>query len=209
MTVKVAVIYYSSTGNTYQLAEAVKNGAHEAGAEVRLRRVRELAPQEAINSRPDWARHLEQTKDIPEACNDDLLWADAYILGTPTRFGNIAAQLKEFIDGTGPLWAKGQLADKPAAVFTTAQNEHSGQEVTLLSLLTVLYHWGCFIVPPGAGDPSIFAAGANPYGVSARVPEGPHEQLPPAALQAAAYLGRRVASVAEWISSGRHSFSYT
>jgi NAD(P)H dehydrogenase (quinone) len=203
MAVKVAIIYYSATGNTFKLAQAVEAGARAEGAEVRLRRVAELTPLQIVNSKPDWKRHLEETQHIPEPSYDDLTWADAYVLGTPTRFGTISAQLKEFIDTTGPLWAQGKLANKAAAVFTTAQNIHGGQEATLLNMLTVLYHWGCIIVPPAFDDPVVFAAGANPYGVSATVPEGPDEQLDQAALDSARYLGRRVAYVAGWISAGR------
>jgi NAD(P)H dehydrogenase (quinone) len=203
MAVKVAVIYYSSTGNTYQLAQAIEAGAREEGAEVRLRRVAELTPLQVVNSQPDWKRHLEETQHIPEPSHDDLIWADAYILGTPTRFGTISAQLKEFIDTTGPLWAKQKLANKAAAVFTTAQNVHGGQEATLLNMLTILYHWGCIIVPPAYDDPVVFASGANPYGVSATVPEGPGEHLSQDAIDTAKYLGCRVARVASWVVAGR------
>ena len=120
MAVKVAVIYYSSTGNVYKLAQAVEEGAKEAGAEVRLRKVRELAPEEAIKSNQGWYDHVQQTQDVAEATLDDLEWAEAYIFGTPTRYGNVAAQLKQFIDTAGGLWFQGKLADKAASGFTSA-----------------------------------------------------------------------------------------
>lgn len=203
MTLRVAVIYYSSTGTNYRLAQAVVEGARETGAEVRLRKVKELAPPEAVASRPDWTRHLEETKDVPEATPDDLDWADAYVFGTPTRFGNVSSQLKQFIDSTGGLWAEGKLANKAAACFTSAQNPHGGQEATLLALYHTFCHWGSIIVPPGYTDPVLFQAGGNPYGLSATVPEGPEGQLPQPVLQAARYLGQRVATVAGWIVAGR------
>lgn len=190
MSIKVAVIYYSATGNVYKLAQAVEEGAREAGAEVRLRKVHELAPEEAIKSNQGWYSHHLETQDVPEASMEDLEWADAYIFGTPTRYGNVSAQLKQFLDMTGPLWAQGRLADKAAAGFTSATNQHGGQESTLLTLYNVMYHWGAIVVPPGYTDQVVFQAGGNPYGASSTGrEEGPDEQE----LAAASYLGRRVA----------------
>ena len=190
----VAIVHYSSTGNVYDLARAIEEGAQAAGADTRLLKVRELAPPEAIDSRPEWRAHVEATADVPEATSDDLVWADAYIFGSPTRYGNVAAQLKQFIDAQGPLWAEGKLADKVAAAFTSTTTAHGGQETTLQTLYTVFMHWGCLLVPPGYTDPIQFEAG-NPYGVShfdangTRKPEG-------ATLEAARYLGGRVARFA-------------
>ncbi|MBO4164246.1 MULTISPECIES: NAD(P)H:quinone oxidoreductase [Micromonospora] len=163
--VKVAVIYYSATGITYQMAQAACEAAGEAGAEVRLRKVRELAPDEAIRSNAGWQAHRLETQDVMEAEIDDLAWADVVIFGSPTRYGMIAAQLKQFIDTTGPLWANGALADKVYSGFTSTATSHGGQESTLLSLFTIFYHWGGVVVTPGYTDPSQFVAG-NPYGAS-------------------------------------------
>ncbi|MEH0827702.1 MULTISPECIES: NAD(P)H:quinone oxidoreductase [unclassified Micromonospora] len=163
--VKVAVIYYSATGITYQMAQAACEAAGEAGAEVRLRKVRELAPAEAIRSNSGWQAHHLETQDVPEAQIDDLAWADVIVFGSPTRYGMIAAQLKQFIDTTGPLWAQGALADKVYSAFTSTATSHGGQESTLLSLFTVFYHWGGLVVAPGYTDTSQFIAG-NPYGAS-------------------------------------------
>ncbi|MEU7959810.1 NAD(P)H:quinone oxidoreductase [Micromonospora humida] len=163
--VKVAVIYYSATGITYQMAQAACEAAGEAGAEVRLRKVRELAPDEAIRSNAGWQAHRLETQDVMEAEIDDLAWADVVIFGSPTRYGMIAAQLKQFIDTTGPLWANGALADKVYSGFTSTATSHGGQEATLLSLFTIFYHWGGLVVTPGYTDPSQFVAG-NPYGAS-------------------------------------------
>jgi NAD(P)H dehydrogenase (quinone) len=128
----LAVIYYSSTGNVHALAEALAEGAVQAGAQVRLRRVAELAPAEAIDSNPAWRAHADATASIPVATHDDLRWADAYAFGTPTRYGNVSAQLKQFLDTTASLWAAGELADKPAFSqaggnpYGTAHPSHKG-----------------------------------------------------------------------------------
>ncbi|HLO01930.1 MAG TPA: NAD(P)H:quinone oxidoreductase, partial [Symbiobacteriaceae bacterium] len=155
-TPKVAVIYYSSTGNTHKMAEAIAEGAKSAGAEVRLLRVEELAPEAAIGSNPAWKAHHEATKGAQRATLADLEWADAIILGSPVRFGLIAAQLKQFIDMTGGLWFQGKLANKVVAGFTTASNAHGGQEATILSLYNTFYHWGAIVAAPGYTDPVTF-----------------------------------------------------
>ena len=197
MAVKVAVIYYSATGNVYRLAQAVEEGAKEAGAEVRFKKVHELAPEEAIKSNQGWSDHALMTEDVPEAELDDLEWADAYIFGTPTRFGNVSAQLKQFIDTTGGLWFEGKLADKVVSGFTSASNAHGGQETTLVSLYNVFAHWGAILVTPGYTDPLLFEAGGNPYGASST--NEPNEQE----LAAARYLGRRVAEKAALLAGSR------
>ncbi len=197
MAVKVAVIYYSATGNVYKLAQAVEEGANEAGAEVRFRKVHEFAPEEAIKSNQGWSDHALMTEDVPEADLADLEWADAYIFGTPTRFGNVSAQLKQFIDTTGGLWFEGKLADKVVSGFTSASNAHGGQESTLISLYNVFAHWGAILVTPGYTDPLLFEAGGNPYGASST--NEPDEQE----LAAARYLGRRVAEKAALLTGSR------
>lgn len=192
---RIAVIYYSATGSVHALASSVAQGATDAGAEVRLRRVQELAPEEAIAQNPAWAANRAATRDIPEATLDDLEWGEGYAFGTPTRFGNPAAQLKQFLDTTGALWIDGKLANKPVTSFTSAMNTHGGQEATILALNNVFYHWGAIIVPPGYTDPSVQRAGGNPYGTS--WPSGHDGQKPDdAALAAARYQGKRLAEVA-------------
>ena len=190
----LAVIYYSATGSVHALAAAVADGGRDAGADVRLRRVPELAGEEAIDSNPAWRTHVDATKySIPEATLADLDWADAYAFGTPTRFGLPSAQLKQFLDQTGSLWQAGAFVGKPVTSFTSAQNAHGGQESTILALNNVFYHWGCLIVAPGYGDPLLFDAGGNPYGTSWGGSDG---QPSPAVLAAARYQGRLVADVA-------------
>jgi NAD(P)H dehydrogenase (quinone) len=164
---RLAVIYYSATGSVHALASAVAEGAQSAGAEVRLRRVPELAGEDAIDSNPAWRTYVDATKyKVVEATLDDLRWANSYAFGTPTRYGLPAAQLKQFIDRTGSEWESGVFHQKPVTSFTSAQNPHGGQESTILALNNVFYHWGCLIVPPGYTDPLFVEAGGNPYGTS-------------------------------------------
>jgi NAD(P)H dehydrogenase (quinone) len=165
MSVKLAVIYYSSTGTVHAMAQRIAEAGQKAGAEVRLRQVPELAPPEAIASNAAWSQHFDRTKDEPKATPDDIVWADAVLFGTPTRYGNVSSQLKQFLDTLGPQWAQGLLADKVYAGFTASQTAHGGQETTLMALYNSIYHFGGIIVPPGYTDPLKFADG-NPYGVS-------------------------------------------
>lgn len=192
----VTIVYYSSTGNTYEVARAIEAGAAEAGAQTRLRRVPELADAQAIASRPAWGAHLAATQDVPEATPADLEWAHGYAFGTPTRFGLPAAQLKQFIDSLGPLWAAGKLQDKAACAFTGAGNLHGGQESTLLALHHMFFHWGSVIVPPGYTDPSVKAAGGNPYGTSFTAGTALTD-----VLAAARWQGRRMARFAALLAS--------
>lgn len=164
---KIAVIFYSTYGTNHAVAEAAAEAAKKAGAEVRLRRVRETAPDEVVNGQDAWKAQLEKMADIPEATPADMEWADGYFFSAPTRFGVVASQLRAFIDTLGPLWNKGSLADKPFTATTSAGNPHGGQETTLMSLYTTAMHWGAIIVPPGYTDQAIFDAGGNPYGYSA------------------------------------------
>ena len=194
MAVKVAVIYYSATGTTYALAKAIAEGAEQTGAEVRVRKVRELAPEEAIAGNAGWAAHRLETQDVPEATLDDLEQCDALIFGSPTRYGLPAAQLKQFLDTTGPLWATGKLVNKVTSGFTSVATSHGGHESTILALYNTFYHWSSITVAPGYADPIQFAMG-NPYGVSFASQNG---ALKPddTALAAARFQGKRVAEIA-------------
>jgi len=193
---KIAVIYYSATGTNHAVAHAVGEGAKAAGAEVRVRLVAETLPPEVVAKNPKWKEFVEKTKDFPKATIEDLEWADGVVFGGPTRFGNVAAQFKGFIDSAGGLWAKGGLANKVYAGFTSAMNEHGGAESTLLALFNSIYHFGGIIATPGYTDPLVFASGGNPYGVSVATGQ---EGKPPseAALVHARYMGRRVAEIAQ------------
>jgi NAD(P)H dehydrogenase (quinone) len=200
MSVHAAVIYYSATGNVYALAQAVVIGAEKAGADTRLRKVRELAPDEAVAANEGWQAHALQTQDVEEASLADLEWADVVIFGTPTRFGNIAAQLKQFMDTTGPLWAAGKLGNKVYAGFVSTGTSHGGQESTLLAMANTFYHWGGIIVGPGYLDPIQFVAG-NPYGASHISANGAN---PPGEteLASAEFTARRAVEVATALRAG-------
>jgi NAD(P)H dehydrogenase (quinone) len=132
-------------------------------------KVPETAPQSAIESNPAWKAHVEEAKDIPEVTLNDLEWADAIIFSVPTRFGNMPSQMKQFLDTTGGLWFHGKLVNKVVSAMTSAQNAHGGQEATILSLYTTMYHWGAIVAAPGYTDPVTFASGGNPCGTSVTV----------------------------------------
>jgi NAD(P)H dehydrogenase (quinone) len=163
--VNLAIVYYSSTGTITQIAKELHDAALKAGAEVRLVKAAELAPAEAIQSNPAWAANHEATAGIPVATPEDIEWADAVLFGSATRFGNLSAQLKQFIDTLGGLWAQGKLADKVYSGFTSSATAHAGQETTLQALYTSVHHFGGIVVAPGFTDPVKFADG-NPYGTS-------------------------------------------
>ena len=198
---KIAVVYYSSTSHTFQMARAIAEGAESVGAEVRVRKVAELAPDAAIDARPGWREHLNATADVPEAKTDDLDWAGGFLFGTPTRFGLPAAQLKQFLDQCGGLWSQGKLQDKPVGVFGGAGNPHGGQEATLLALNNTFYHWGAVIVPAGYTSPLLREAGGNPYGVSFTA--SPDGKLSAAKVAAAHFYGQRVARIAKVLADQR------
>jgi NAD(P)H dehydrogenase (quinone) len=193
--VKLAVIYYSATGTVQAMAERLAQAGEKAGAEVRLRQVAELAPAEAIASNPTWQQHVTETKDEPRASADDIVWADAVLLGSPTRYGNVASQLKQYLDTLGPQWSKGQLADKVYAGFTSSMTAHGGQESTLLALYQTIYHFGGLVAAPGYTDPLKFADG-NPYGVSHVTGGSNNEPLGETQFAALDHLASRAVTLA-------------
>lgn len=197
---RIAVVFYSATGNVAAMAEALGDGARKEGAEVRVRPVRELAPQEAIASNPRWQEWVRDNPYEQEAVLDDLEWADGIALGSPTRFGLPAGQLKEFIDSSGGLWAKGRLADKVGTAFTSASTGHGGLESTVLAMNNVFYHWGAIVLPLGYTDEHIKAESGNPYGGSfvSRKSAVPDE----VALHACYLQGRRLARIAGFVANG-------
>ncbi|CAM5551235.1 MULTISPECIES: NAD(P)H:quinone oxidoreductase [Streptomyces] len=163
--IKLAIVFYSSTGTITEIAKELHDAGVKAGAEVRLLKVAELAPRAAIDSNPAWAAHHAAIADIPEATPADVDWADAVIFGTPTRFGNVSSQLKQFIDTLGGLWAQGKLANKVYSGFVSTATDHAGHESTLLALYNSVHHFGGITVTPGFTDPQKFVDG-NPYGTS-------------------------------------------
>lgn len=203
---KVAVVYYSLYGHVLQLARAVAEGVESVeGVEVLLRRVSEFDAVERFIESNEAARKVrEDQREIPVCTLDDLRTADALILGSPTRFGNMAAQVKQFLDSASSLWMEGALEGKPAGLFTSTASSHGGQEVTLLTMMPPLLHLGMIIVGIPYSTPGMLhteARGGTPYGASTIA--GPKGELSPAAedLQIAKVLGQRVAVLAKKIRS--------
>lgn len=198
--IKLAIIYYSSTGTIQSMADRLAAAGEQSGAEVRLRHVAELAPQEAIDSQDAWKAHRAAVADKPEATADDLVWADAVLFGTPTRFGNVSSQLKQFMDSLGGQWSRGELADKVYAGFTSSATMHGGQESTLLALYNSIHHWGGIVAAPGYTDPLKYADG-NPYGVGHVVGGGGEIPLGDTENAALDHLAKRVVGVARKLGS--------
>ncbi|WP_238011686.1 NAD(P)H-dependent oxidoreductase [Dactylosporangium sp. AC04546] len=192
---KLAVIYYSATGTVHAMAQRLTAAGEKAGADVRTRQVDELAPPEAIASNPAWAAHVERTKDDPRARAGDVVWADAVLFGSPTRYGNVSSQLKQFLDRLGPQWQQGLLADKVYAGFTASMTAHGGQESTLLALYNTIHHFGGILAAPGYTDPLKYADG-NPYGVSHVTGGANNTPLGDPQLAALDHLAERVVRIA-------------
>lgn len=192
---KVLIAFYSRNGSTEKMALAVAEGAMAEGADVRLRRAADIVGPEVMAKAPGWAENsarLHATYGPPTV--EDAEWADAIIFGTPTRFGNAAAELKAYIDSLGGLWFQGKLNGKVGSAFTSTSTPHGGNETTILSLYNPLAHLGFIIVPTGYGDPAVFKAG-TPYGashVSGQNSSPPTEDE----LAVARFQGKRVAQVA-------------
>jgi NAD(P)H dehydrogenase (quinone) len=198
---KVLIPFYSRTGTIQRLAEAVAEGARAEGAEVCLRRARELVSPEIVASVPGWKEAADAMNSRYEAPTaDDALWADAIIFGTPTRFGSVASELKAYIDSLGGVWAQGKLVGKVGSAFAGSAQQHGGNESTVISLYNPMAHLGLIIVPTGYGDGVMFAGAGSPYGasvVSGNPPAGPSE----AELAVGRFQGKRVAQVARKLAS--------
>ena len=196
--VRLAIVYYSTYGTNHQMAEVAAAAARAAGAEVRLRKVRETAPPEVVQAQDGWRKHAEATADVEEATPADLEWANAYLFSAPTRYGGAASQMRSFIDTLGPLWMAGKLANKAASAMSSAQNAHGGQEATLLTLYITFMHWGAVLVPPGYTDQAVFAAGGNPYGTSVTADGNPITEQAKAAIE---HQARRLVEIAGHLAS--------
>lgn len=200
MSVKLAIVYYSATGTVRAMAQRAAQAGEAAGAEVRLRQVARQTTEGERQASEAQQQHAAQA-DEPAVTADDVVWADAVLFGSPTRYGNIAGQLKTFIDSLGPQWGQGLLADKVYAGFTASQTLHGGQESTLLALYNTIHHFGGIIVSPGYTDPLKFVDG-NPYGVSHATGANNDEPLGQAQLDALDHLARRVVTVAGRLTAG-------
>jgi len=197
---KLAIIYYSATGHGTAMAQRVAAAGQAAGAEVRIRHIAETRDPASFAQNPAWTANYEATKDLPHATGDDIVWADAVIFGSPTRFGSVASQLRDFLDSLGGLWSQGKLADKVYAAFTSTNTAHGGQETTLLTLYVTLMHFGGIIVPPGYTDALKYVDG-NPYGVSLTAGHDNISDFDDATNAALDHMARRVVSVADRLAS--------
>jgi len=198
---KILIAFYSRNGATEALANAVAEGARAAGAEVRLRRAREIAGPEVMARVPGWEAAAARMSDAyPAPTEDDAVWADAIVFGTPTRFGAPASELRAYIDSLGGVWFQGKLNGKAGAAFGATSSRHGGNESTLLSLYNTFAHLGLIIVPTGYADGAMFKAG-TPYGATAVVPPNgsPNEDD----LAAARFQGRRVTEVAAALKAAK------
>jgi NAD(P)H dehydrogenase (quinone) len=202
MATNVLIAYYSAYGHVYQMAKAVAEGAGAvAEAEVRLRRIPELEEaRRALSRQPFYVQAQQQQASVPEVTHDDLRWADGIIWGTPTRYGNMTAQMKQFIDTTGALWLAGELEDKAAGIFTSTGTIHGGQESTILTALVPMLHLGMiFVGTPYGQNPQILVTegiGGSPYGPATLAgPDGSRQPVE-SELLTARNLGKRVAAVA-------------
>ncbi len=201
---KVLVVYYSLFGNTYQMAKAVVEGAKRVeGCEVLLRRVAELMPQEIIDQNERMKEAQEAQRDVPVVTLDELAEADGYVFGSPTRYGNMCAQLKNFLDQTGGLWTQGKTIGKPAGVFACTASLHGGQETTLLTMMVPLFHLGMIIVgvPYSVQELLSTTRGGTPYGATAVVGREADQAPTDVDLTVARALGERVAQVTKKLRS--------
>jgi len=196
----VLIVYYSMYGHIHRMAEAVKKGADGvSGATVNICRVPETLPEEVLIKMGALEAQKAQA-NVPVCKVEDLVWADAIIFGTPTRFGNMCGQMRQFLDSTGGLWAKGELVGKVGSVFTSSATQHGGQESTILSFHITLLHQGMIIV----GLPYSFTGqmridemtGSSPYGAST-IAGGDGKRMPSEnELDAARFQGKHVAEIA-------------
>lgn len=201
---KVLLVYYSMYGHMYEMIKAAAEGAKSAGAEVEIKRVPETLPAEVLGKMGALEAQKAQAA-VPVCSPDDLARADGIIFGTPTRFGNMCGQMRQFLDATGGLWAGGALVGKVGSAMTSSGTQHGGQESTLLSFHTTLLHHGMVV----AGLPYAFQGqmgveevkGGSPYGAST-IAGGQGERMPSRIeLDAARYQGKHVAELAKKLSA--------
>lgn len=202
---KIKIVFYSMYGHVYKMAEAVAEGVREVeGAEVEILQVPELVPDEALES-SGAKQAREAFSHIPVAKTDDLADADAIIFGTPTRFGNMCAQMRNFLDQTSQLWAQNALVGKVGSVFTSTATQHGGQETTITSFHTTLLHHGMVIVGMPYTETRQFTldevSGGSPYGAST-IAAGDGSRMPSEnELAMARFQGNHVATIAKKLAS--------
>ena len=195
---KVLIVYYSTYGNVYKMAQLVAEGVQQVqGAEAVIRTVPELIPQAVIDSRVDMKAGHELQKGVPLVTADDFREAGAFAFGTPTRFGNVSAQLKNQIDQLTSLWLKGELEGKPAGVFVSTGSLHGGQETTILTLMAPLLHLGMVLVGVPYSVHELFTtqSGGSPYGPGHVAGGDNKREIDPQEAAICRALGRRLAQI--------------
>jgi NAD(P)H:quinone oxidoreductase type IV len=207
MAAKIQIVFYSMYGHVYQMAEAVAAGAREAGStEVSLWQVPELVPEDILE-RSGAAAARASFADIPVAKPTQLAEADAVVFGTPTRFGNMAAQMRNFLDQTGGLWANGALVGKVGSAFTCTASQHGGHETTLVSFHMTLLHHGMVVVGVPSTEPRLTTmaeiTGGTPYGATTLAGLDGSRQPSENELAIARFQGRHVAQIANALVAGR------
>ena len=193
--VNVLIAFYSRNGSVESLANAMAEGARGEGAEVRLRRARELVGPDVMAKAPGWRENAERMNAKYEApTSADAEWSDAIIFGTPTRFGNVSSELKAWVDSLGGLWSQGKLVGKAGSGFTSTATPHGGNESTIITMYNFMAHLGLIIVPLGYANPLVYSSG-TPYGASSVAGQ---KSSPPTEdeLAVARFQGQRVAHVA-------------
>ena len=201
--VNILVAFYSRNGSTEALANAIAEGARSEGAEVRLRRVREYVGPEIMAKAPGWSENAARMNAAYEAPTEaDAEWADGIVFGTPTRFGNVSAELKSYIDSLGGLWFQGKLNGKAGGAFCSTSSAHGGNESTNITMFNFMAHLGLVIVPLGYADPAMFKGAGTPYGASSISGQN---SAPPTAdeLEVAQFQGKRLAQVARALKAAK------
>jgi NAD(P)H dehydrogenase (quinone) len=199
----ILVVFYSRDGSVETLAKAVSEGAREAGAEVRVRRVPDIVSSDVMAKVPGWQeRSARMLAEYGAPTLADVEWADGIIFGTPTRFGNVSAELKAFIDSLGGLWFQGKLNGKAAGAFTSTAGPHGGNETTVVTLYVPMAHLGFIIVPNGYTHEKILQGHGTPYGSSSTSGQN---SAPPTAeeIEVAKHQGARVTNVAAALKAGQ------
>ena len=195
---KALIVYYSTYGNVFKMAQLVAEGVQEVpGSEAVIRTVPELIPQAVIDSRPDMKAGRDMQKGVPLVTADDFREAGAIAFGTPTRFGNVSSQLKNQIDQLTSLWLKGELEGKPAGVFVSTGSLHGGQETTILTLMAPLLHLGMVLVGVPYSVQELFTTqgGGSPYGPGHVAGGDNQREIDPQEAAICRALGRRLAQI--------------
>lgn len=206
---KILIPYYSAYGHIYRMAQAVAEGAKQVeGTEVKMVRVAEFdVVKQAMSSQEWYVKAQEAQENVPVATHDDLRWADGIVWGIPTRYGAMPAQMKQYLDSAGGLWAQGELEGKATAIFSSSGSVHGGQETTIITSLVPLLHFGMIFVglPYGENPEQLTAEaiGGSPYGASTIAGPMGAEQPKDADLVMAGRLGARVARVAKALKAAR------